>query len=371
MESLTATQFPTNTTHPVGMWLRKITPLLSSIILGRAAEECLTDLHRIDAGTEMSLLALPQWQWQVADPAIVGRRAGAGNKDGIRRLPVRASWQPGALAIITRTPVDHPMNVAVSDDTPLSWTLCGPGVLTSGVMVVTMTDTPESALNLMPGDSSKRIPGLQGAPSADEVIEFPVSFAVAPSTRHDVESALEELIMRGKTAWWDVLTELESNLAYALGRAQTALAHEISLTLGIECPRLLDDTGLFSVQTELTYGNETKPSRLNALIEHSLQPRRFAKADPERVILTTIRREARDGIKRKIGDPHIGSKIRRHIAENPHLRTPHELLEAYRERHPKDHLSFGRFQQAISVAADPLALPASITYPDGSERPAL
>ena len=70
--------------------------------------------------------------------------------------------------------------------------------------------------------------------------------------------------------------------------------------------------------------------------------------DPLRYIAVTLRRDAEQEIRRRIGDPRIGPKIRALHRQHPGISLP-DLVDRYRELHPQDRLSVRRAAAALET----------------------
>lgn len=345
--------------QPVGTWLRRIMPLLSSVLHGRDAER-IVNSGIADLPQKVGLVVLPGWVWKEADPAAVGRKAGNGT-DGLHNfLPFRLNWQPGTVCLVTSESSYCLNEVVVLDnghaETPIAWSALGPGHSSAGT------------LDLVDDAQGPQLPS--GVGPHTEVCRLGSRLPVTAMDRGDVADALKNLISRGEMAYWDLLAELEGELKTSLERAHAGVSREIGDSLGLQCNRLLDDIALEQVRSDLTFGSDGQSgkSRMMSLIEQCLEPGRFDRVDPQRFITITLRREAGEGIRRRLSDPHIGRKIRRLLAENPQLSTAEEIIEKYRSLYPSDRLSYERLNSAISVRPDPMANTQPLTWDDGEER---
>jgi hypothetical protein len=185
-----------------------------------------------------------------------------------------------------------------------------------------------------------------------------------------VEHTLTQLIDRGRLAYWDLLTEMEELLRSALERSRVAISSEITDALDVPYQHVISDTTLDSILNEATYGAEGAGgrSRVMRLLDRCCQPEKFQKVDPQRYITISLREQADASIRKKLGDPHIGPKIRRVVNEHPELRTIADILDVYQRTYPADHLGVDRLAAAFSFAPDPTAALLGLHLDNGEER---
>src|SRR5699024_12397889 len=114
----------------------------------------------------------------------------------------------------------------------------------------------------------------------------------------------------------------------------------------------------------MTLGASSKKAPAMRVIDKLLEPHRFERVDPQRYINTELSRTAGQRIRARIGDPHIGQRIRRLVAEMPEAGDD-AILEAHRETSPGDELSTDRFGKAMS--AGPIVEMRSVPLTDESQ----
>jgi hypothetical protein len=135
------------------------------------------------------------------------------------------------------------------------------------------------------------------------------------------------------------------------------VSHEIGELTG-RVQSVLHETGIEQVVNVMMVGDPATESSEGAsvsrLLEQCLRPDRFSKVDPLMFLSRNLRRDAEDHIRRAIGDPRVGPKVRRVAASMPGAGLE-EIVEAYRREHPQDKLSTARAQAALQVGADPMA----------------
>lgn len=314
-----------NGRHP---WVDNITAMLQRIVHGRAAEQAAADLDTERGGAGWSLFVLPAWGWAVS-------RINVGRKDRVvgspqrLLLPVRLTWSPAGVLV-----------VAGDRARQASFTAAGMGHSAVGTV------------QLDPG----RPAGEGGLP--DGVLEPAPVWGPRATGRVGVLGELDRLVDDGRAGYWEVMSFLEGKVERALHFATSRASTEL-LDVG-ERARALDDISLETLRSTMVYGalGQGDPSPIQRLVERCTAPGTFARVDPERYILTSVRRDARAEVRKALGDPHIGSKIRAVAAELGPVGVD-ALIAAYRARYPGDRLSVNRALAALSVRAHPNAS----TYP--------
>ncbi|MHB1973790.1 MAG: hypothetical protein ACYCR4_05810, partial [Acidimicrobiales bacterium] len=89
---------------------------------------------------------------------------------------------------------------------------------------------------------------------------------------------------------------------------------------------------------------------IDRLIERTLAPRAFARVDPQRLVMVALRSAAETAIRRRIGDPHIGRKVRT-LARSSDVSDPGDLLQRYREHWPEDGAGADRIDAALRATS--------------------
>jgi hypothetical protein len=203
----------------------------------------------------------------------------------------------------------------------------------------------------------------------------PVFVGAGIQIRNDAH--LNALVKSGESARWEMLQELEPKLKSFAHQAHSAVSYEIGLSTGVVEP-MLDELGLEQIVDAMMYGelqdedDETgerekgKPSAMFRLIELCLEPDCFLKVDPLKYMTKHMRRDAETQIRRRLGDPHIGPKIREIARRHPRAEIT-DIVEAYREVYPKDRLSLPRARAALSVSPSASAR-STLLVPEGFNR---
>lgn len=298
---------------------------LEAIIVGAAAEKLLESPAELPVFGGIAVL--PSWTW--LRPLIdLGRKDKEyGTGEGLL-MPVRNEWSGGPVITVGSEPV------------PLTYRTVGMGHAFAGQSkAVARAGKP-----------------LIAAPDELPSLTEPVFTGFVP--RRLIEASLKSLADAGKTARWEIIRELEPRVLQTIHKAHSAVSHEIGLSTGIVQP-MLDETGLEEVLAVMMYGfiDETgreRPGSVFRLLNLCQSPSAFVKVDPLRYIAKHLRRDAESAIRKKLGDPHIGPKIREIARRFPNTDIS-VVVAQYRKVYPKDRLSHSRAHEALSVAPDVMA----------------
>lgn len=98
------------------------------------------------------------------------------------------------------------------------------------------------------------------------------------------------------------------------------------------------------------------------MLERCLLPTTFARVDPQRYVMSTLRLAAETAIRWSVGDPHIGRKVRE-FAQQHSPQELEELVQGYREAFPSDHLSSRRAATAMLLSQGTPPTPCSLSDP--------
>lgn len=175
--------------------------------------------------------------------------------------------------------------------------------------------------------------------------------------RRRLVAELEKLVADGRTARWEALLSLEPYVCHEVRRASRAVSYDV-LTDDIdafEVPEVLDEEGRRKVADKMLLGDGDDPGRVTPLLERCLAPAAFVKVDPLKYVATDIHRSAQEEVRKAIGDPQTGRKIRQ-VARSMPDAAVEEVVDAYRTRYPRDSMSASRVQAALTAGPDAMAL---------------
>lgn len=309
--------------HPT---LVRVCAWLEAIIHGREADRLLNDPTALSGATGIALL--PAWQW--AEPLIeVGRKDRAYDGSSLL-LPVRNTWTDGPVALLS------------GESLTASYRFAGLGHTGAGQARIIQHQT--GGFKVSAGES---MPSL-GTP-----------LFVGTGTQRQIRSALEAVRTAGNDAQWEMMvTFVEPWVRMLSQRAHSAVSYEIAGAADDFRP-VLDEQGIESVVNTLMLGDEDRrgnwrPGAVHRMIDLCLKPDCFLRVEPLRYMDKHLRREAEAVIRRQLGDPHIGPKVRKVARAHPRANV-HEIVELYRQAYPNDCLSEDRACDALSAGPDVMA----------------
>lgn len=300
-------------------WTDRLCSHLERMIVGRHAARWLAGEYGPIPRAASTVFVLPSWRWSA--PAIdIGRKA-LSDDGGSLLMPVRLSWPDVSPVIVVKG--GAPQRVA--------WTGAGLGHTGTGVTDLVALDALDDAVIELSD------------------VGIPLSISQPVISRTAVLLTLRKLVEDGQSATWESLTTLEPLVRRSLDRAHAAVVAEV--TGDPESHGMVDTTTLERIGDEILFGTEETDGHSFAfrlLSDRCTRPGQFARVDPLRYVTSALRSEAEVSIRREIGDPHIGRKVRA-IAREIGTRDVNRVISAYRERHPTDHLANRRAAAALSV----------------------
>lgn len=298
-------------------WIDELCSRLERILLGRVAGELLA----ADLPERGALVVAPVWKW-LAPRIDMGRKTRRADGDTML-MPVRMTWQPSPVMVLTAP-------------TAVAWSMVGLGHSGTGELKVVPV---EGACPALTGEKF---------PTAGEL-------EVEVLTERELRARLGHLVVDGRQARWDALMSLEHYVNRAVHSAVVSVSYDVHGTpAGAEPAWVLDDTGKQTVADRMLLGSEDGPGRVGALLDRCLQPGAFVRVDPLRYVVKDLHRSAEAEVRKTIGDPHIGRKIRAVQRTMPSAPL-REVIDAYRRTHPNDHLSTSRATAALTAGSDVMA----------------
>jgi len=316
---------PCSDPAPRHKWNAQFCDRLQRVAWGRSAAAC-----ELPAGSRRAaVFCLPVFCWDT--PSIAVGRKSRGDHGEVLLLPIRVHWTDKS-----GNPVGDVAVVPTGTSTTLHWSAVGFGRSTSGT----------ATLVAAPGGTPP--PVAQTA-----IISVPPNMLISPVMgRPAGRSFLARLAEDGTAAQWDLLGSLERNLNWAFERAHTAVRSEL------DAPPLSYETAE-SIKDELMFGTSGRshlPWSLR-LIERCLRPKTFARVDPQRYVRTSLISASETAIRRYLGDPHVGRKLRRLFSERA-WESAEELAAECQRRWPRAHIGEKRLANALTagvVSTTPLS----------------
>jgi hypothetical protein len=151
---------------------------------------------------------------------------------------------------------------------------------------------------------------------------------------------LRVLRQKGKEAAWELVMRLEPYvLSLVLGAARR-IAAEVG-----QPGSVLDDVAADEVTDELVTGG-----LVLKLVERLATTEKLLSQSLGSYLHINLRSMAETAVRRRIGDPHVGRKIRRVFAESGASSMP-ELLAYYRDKYPSEKVSEKRALAALSAGS--------------------
>lgn len=304
--------------------LDRLCAWFQAILHGRDADLILSDPDSIKDGTGIAVL--PVWRW--AHPLIEIGRKGIGYDGSVFLMPIRNDWDGGSIALVN------------GESRVVAYRSVGLGHQTAGQAKLIQRE------------------GAAGKSKPEDLPSLSSPVFVGAASRARTINSLKALSEAGKAARWELVTFIEPEVRTVTLRAHGAVSNEMGLSSGVVVP-VLDGQGLESVINAMLLGEENdkgewKPGSVFRLIDLCLTPDCFRKVEPLRYMVKHLRRDAETAIRKKIGDPHIGPKVREVARQNPRAGVE-EIVELYRQVYPRDRLSERRAQDALSVGPDAMA----------------
>lgn len=287
-------------------------PMIQRILHGRRAAEL---IDQVPAGGGM-LVTLPMWLWMMPAAGALGKKSGD-------VMPARVTFSgDSSCVLIAEDPAD------------IGYRASGLGREASGTVRI------EESFGLR-DDST--------APETATTI--PEEIVCRRLDADEITQRLREIEASGHEAWWSLLMEMETFVRKAVKRSHGAATRELHESLGVGKTGLLDPEGLEEVVNQVILEDSGRTSPAMKVIDRLLEPDRFRKVDPQKYLSTELSRTAGQRLRARIGDPHIGQRIRSLMVQMPEA-TEDQLLDAYRTKRPEDSLGIGRLREALSVEPD-------------------
>ena len=286
--------------------LRSLIRNIEKILVGRCAASF--DADSITTG--VTIVPLPLWS-ELTPVIDVGLKA---KKSPDLVLPARIEWSVPPLVAL-----------AQGETISASWRITNMGHDLSGSVTVSEDGLSDS------------VPGQ---------LDTETVFAFSP---RDLRRKLASIAKAGEDAKWEILQSFEAYTRSKLDEANRILAQELSEYHGQSIPGVLDDVALDSILTQMLFG-EGDSSIVSRMVDKALAPDAFKSFDPARYFTLNLKSRALGEVRRTVGDPHIGSKIRR-LQKQVGATDLDTLLSAFNEQYPKSNLGKKRAAAALTVAA--------------------
>lgn len=283
--------------------------LLDQMIWARSAAQHKRPLRPV------RLHALPPTMWVRPGFGVGGHKASITGA-----LPATVAWLDGAL---------HAADPSDSSASSASWRVDAAGTHLDGAI-----------------DLTEGVGGF-GRPAGS----MWTSHRAPILTAFDAARWLDELEEAGELARWSMLEHLEQFAHEKVRTVSASICREIT---GIDddqtVPQLLDDEQLAVVVTNVLYGRTGPGSRILRCLDRCLDPATTRNVDPIRYLATQVRRDLADEVRVAIGDPQVGSRVRRIARTLGTGATLEEIIQRYNGLNRSDRISTTRAIRALTVA---------------------
>lgn len=280
---------------------------IEQILIGRTASTL--NVEGYDART--TVVRLPVWS-ELPPVIDVGIKA---VKHADLVLPARIEWSVPPVVLLTE-----------GQTVDADWRITNMGHQLSG------------SLTISEFGFSTQVPG-----------QLDVVLLEAYSAR-DLSRKLANFTKTGATARWEILQSFESYTRSKLDEASRILAQEFSEYHGRSIPGVIDEIAIDSLLTHMLFG-EGDTSIVSRMVDKALHPDAFKSFDPARYFTLNLKRSALGEVRRSIGDPHIGTKIRR-LHKQVGSTNLVDLVTAYNAQYPKEHLGAKRAAAALTAGPE-------------------
>ena len=297
---------------------------IADILAANAASNLIDDGANTVAGT---VITMPSWIWIV--PVIdVGRKGVAANGD-LNEMPTRIVWSTGP--VLVREP---------NTEVTLQWHITGMGHDVRGELTVPSTSDMAQPFDL--GIASILPPVVR-----------------AFSTNSHLARILRAMVKAGNESRWSLVSSLETFALQKLVHANSTVAAELGEHNERAISTVIDEIAIDDLLSEMLYGKpssrasstEVASSVITRMVDRSLLSGTFQRVDPMRYFTVNIRARAEEAIRRRIGDPKIGPKVRRVFAKTG-AQSVDELIVAYNHLYPNDSLARKRAIAALSAGPE-------------------
>ena len=275
-----------------------------------------------------AVVYLPPFVW--GTPTRRTGRKSKNYRDGSELLlPARVTWSTPSVFLLRD-----------GESAEVTWETEGlVGLPDSGTITLTAVSTDEGAERF-----------------SQPFVNIPTTHAIRVKTRPSVRRTLNDTVAGGRHAMWEVLQTLEQNLEWGFRKALASVTAEIGADL-----QPLDSVTVEGIQNEILYGQSgDRDSLALALVRRCLAAEPFSQVDPQMYIRRWAFSTSESAIRRKIGDPHIGRRIRA-VAREINSDDPDEVVAEFSRRNPDLHVGRKRVADALSVQSRTWSISMTLT----------
>jgi hypothetical protein len=156
---------------------------------------------------------------------------------------------------------------------------------------------------------------------------------------------LDDLASDGRSARWEILHIFENNLRWNFERA----LRSVNVELGLESMPAIDRAASETIQNNILLGDDGRSDSLALrLINRCLEGEAFSRVDPECYVRRALFSGSESAIRRYIGDPHIGRKVRK-VSDQIQSDDVDLITEEFSRQNPNAKLGSNRAKAALSA----------------------
>lgn len=191
-----------------------------------------------------------------------------------------------------------------------------------------------------------------------------------------VEKTLSQLVRDGQSAYWDMFQHWDGIVRRILERQSVGLIRELEEFQKEPISfSPLDTERLDKIRDEILLGvhdpetHLVRESRLRHYLNQAAsEADLFVGVEPQRFLNRNLTRDCTQALRREVGDPHIGPKIRRFVLDHPELVELPEIIRAYNVEFPKDRLALDRASVALGIGRDLARVGRMVSLADGRDQ---
>ena len=194
--------------------------------------------------------------------------------------------------------------------------------------------------------------------SYDATAPIPKEIYAPIFSKIEFRRTLDELVSDGRNARWEILHIFENNLRWNFERA----LQSVNVELGLDSMPVVDRAAGETIQNSILLGDDGRSDSLALrLIDRCLEGEAFSRVDPERYVRRALFSVAETAIRRYIGDPHIGRKVRR-VSSQIRSDDVELITEEFARQNPNSKLGSNRAKAALSATRRVRAATQSFSF---------
>lgn len=304
--------------------LMVITDWLHDILVGRVAQQMLDD--KVELPAKGAIYVPPSYGWMFS-AISVGRKDRDMNGDRML-MPVRLVWDKQIFIMDAEK---------ARRAKTLSWSTNSMGHDESGKCRVECAKTSD---------------GEDVVTLSDSLVPSEVTVPIV--SRRELKNQLLELAEGRRSGYWNLASYFEPVAVILIKRAHSYLSKSVGLLTGQEDRPLLDAVALEQIRTHFMYDTYEEKGKFAMMIERVLDPSSMRKVDPLRYINAAMSRDAKENVRKALGDNRTGHRLRV-LAADLGSTDIEVVVAAARQLWPKESIDVKRVDAALNVKPDPMA----------------